>query len=117
MTTGDADDAGASQNAPQNARSPLDDGGAGSAALWGGRFQSGPSPAMAALSKSTQFDWVLAPYDIRASKAHAEVLRAAGLLTDGELAAMHAALDRLAADVASGAFVAEEGDEDVHTAL
>ena len=25
-------------------------------ALWGGRFASGPSPALLALSKSTQFD-------------------------------------------------------------
>src|SRR5512142_1036321 len=40
-------------------------------ALWGGRFAEGPSPALAALSKSTHFDWVLAPYDIAASKAHA----------------------------------------------
>jgi argininosuccinate lyase len=94
--------------------------GAGSAhptSLWGGRFASGPAPAMAALSKSTQFDWVLAPYDLRGSKAHAKVLHAAGLLTDDELARMHAGLDALAADVASGAFTAEPGDEDVHTAL
>jgi argininosuccinate lyase len=94
--------------------------GAGSAhptSLWGGRFASGPAPAMAALSKSTQFDWVLAPYDLRGSKAHAKVLHAAGLLTDDELARMHAGLDALAADVDSGAFTAEPGDEDVHTAL
>ncbi len=86
-------------------------------ALWGGRFSSGPAPAMAALSRSTQFDWVLAPYDIAASRAHSRVLHAAGLLSDDELAGMHAALDELAADVASGAFTADPGDEDVHTAL
>ena len=50
--------------------------------LWGGRFADGPSDALAALSKSTHFDWVLAPYDIAASKAHARVLFRAGLLTD-----------------------------------
>ncbi|WP_415640977.1 hypothetical protein, partial [Skermania piniformis] len=33
-------------------------------ALWGGRFSAGPAAAMAALSRSTQFDWVLAPYDV-----------------------------------------------------
>src|SRR5689334_23299256 len=38
--------------------------------LWGGRFADGPSDALAALSKSTHFDWVLAPYDIVASRAH-----------------------------------------------
>ena len=34
------------------------------AGLWGGRFASGPADALAALSKSTQFDWRLAPYDV-----------------------------------------------------
>ncbi|HWK47925.1 MAG TPA: argininosuccinate lyase [Stellaceae bacterium] len=86
-------------------------------ALWGGRFASGPAAAMAALSKSTHFDWVLAPYDIRASKAHARVLHKAGLLSAEDLDAMLAGLDRLAADVNSGAFVPAESDEDVHGAL
>ncbi|MQY30906.1 argininosuccinate lyase [Nocardia aurantia] len=86
-------------------------------ALWGGRFAAGPAEAMAALSKSTHFDWALAPYDIRASKAHARVLHKAGLLSDAELAGMQDGLDRLATDVASGAFAAAESDEDVHGAL
>ncbi len=72
---------------------------------------------MAALSKSTHFDWRLAPYDIAGSKAHAGVLQGAGLLTAEELDRMLAALDGLAADVDSGAFGPEVGDEDVHTAL
>lgn len=86
-------------------------------ALWGGRFASGPAAAMAALSKSTHFDWALAPYDIRASKAHARVLHKAGLLSEADLAGMLDGLDRLAADVASGAFTPAESDEDVHGAL
>ena len=85
--------------------------------LWGGRFASGPSPALAALSKSTQFDWVLAPYDILGSKAHATALAAAGYLTEQELADMRAGLDELAARVADGRAVAAEEDEDVHSAL
>ncbi|GAA2522393.1 argininosuccinate lyase [Rarobacter incanus] len=88
-----------------------------SAALWGGRFAGGPSRALAALSKSTHFDWRLAALDIAGSKAHARVLRKAGLLTSDELDAMEAALDSLAGDVESGAFVPLESDEDVHTAL
>src|SRR5436305_5776210 len=85
--------------------------------LWGGRFASGPADALAALSKSTQFDWRLAPYDVRGSMAHARVLHRAGLLSDDELSGMLDALDRLAADVASGAFAPEEADEDVHTGV
>ncbi|MEJ6489889.1 argininosuccinate lyase [Leucobacter sp. USCH14] len=88
-----------------------------SGALWGGRFASGPAPALAALSKSTQFDWVLAPYDIRGSKAHATALAAAGYLSEHELTEMRAALDELAARVADGRAVPGDDDEDVHSAL
>ncbi|GGG11267.1 argininosuccinate lyase [Rhodococcoides trifolii] len=91
--------------------------GTNEGSLWGGRFASGPAAAMAALSKSTHFDWVLAPYDIRASKAHARVLNSAGLLTAGDLETMLTGLDGLAADVDSGAFAPAESDEDVHGAL
>ncbi|WP_066582181.1 argininosuccinate lyase [Cellulomonas timonensis] len=85
--------------------------------LWGGRFAGGPADALAALSKSTHFDWRLAGHDIAGSVAHARVLHAAGLLDDAELAGMVDALGRLRADVASGAFGPAEDDEDVHTAL
>ncbi|MBZ2199739.1 argininosuccinate lyase [Occultella gossypii] len=88
-----------------------------SGALWGGRFSGGPADALAALSKSTHFDWRLARHDIAGSRAHARVLHGAGLLTEDELAGMLAALDALDADVTSGAFVAGDGDEDVHSAL
>ncbi len=85
--------------------------------LWGGRFAGGPSDALAALSKSTDFDWRLAHHDIAGSRAHARVLNAAGLLDEADLTAMLDALARLAEDVESGAFVPAEDDEDVHTAL
>jgi argininosuccinate lyase len=85
--------------------------------LWGGRFASGPAAALARLSDSTDLDWRLAPYDIAASRAHAQVLHAAGLLDATELGRMLSVLDDLAADVASGSFAPEPGDEDVHTAL
>lgn len=86
-------------------------------ALWGGRFASGPSKELQTLSRSTDFDWVLARYDIFGSKAHAVALNAAGLLGDNELVRMHEALDELAARVESGEFVPEAADEDVHSAL
>jgi argininosuccinate lyase len=86
-------------------------------ALWGGRFAGGPSPELVALSRSTHFDWQLAGYDIAGSQAHARALAAAGYLSEDELERMHDALEQLRADVASGAFVAAETDEDVHGAL
>ncbi|MRJ77213.1 argininosuccinate lyase [Aeromicrobium sp. SMF47] len=86
-------------------------------ALWGGRFATGPSPELVELSRSTHFDWRLAPYDLAGSRAHAFVLQAAGLLSRDDCTALISGIDALAADVESGAFVAEPGDEDVHTAL
>lgn len=86
-------------------------------ALWGGRFASGPADVMAALSKSTDFDWRLAPYDLRGSKAHARVLHRAGLLSASELRDMLAALEELGRQVASGEFTPHVSDEDVHSAL
>ena len=85
--------------------------------LWGGRFAGGPADALAALSKSTHFDWRLAPYDLAGSRAHARVLHGAGLLDDSALEAMLAGLEQLRADVDSGAFQPADDDEDVHTAL
>ena len=85
--------------------------------LWGGRFTASPAEALAALSVSVQFDWRLAEYDLRASKAHARVLHGAGLLDERELALMLGALDELAAAVRTGAFRPQIDDEDVHTAL
>ncbi|MCF2706552.1 argininosuccinate lyase [Arcanobacterium haemolyticum] len=88
-----------------------------SIALWGGRFAGGPADALIELSRSTQFDWRLAHYDIAGSRAHARALNAAGLLSAEELAAMLDALERLDDDVTTGAFTPTPADEDVHTAL
>ncbi|OBE92463.1 argininosuccinate lyase [Mycobacterium sp. 852002-10029_SCH5224772] len=85
--------------------------------LWGGRFADGPSEALAALSKSTHFDWVLAPYDIVASRAHTVILFRAGLLTEEQRDGLLAGLDQLATDVADGSFSPLVTDEDVHAAL
>jgi argininosuccinate lyase len=85
--------------------------------LWGGRFASGPSPELEALSKSTHFDWRLAPYDLAGSRAHAKALHGAGLLTDDEHAALLHAIVELNARWSSGALQPAESDEDVHSAL
>ena len=67
-------------------------------ALWGGRFSGEPADALTELSRSTQFDWRLARYDIAGSRAHARALNAAGLLSDDELSDMLNALKHLGSD-------------------
>ncbi len=86
-------------------------------ALWGGRFSDGPADAVFALSRSVHFDWRLAPYDLRSSLAHLEVLESSGLLTTEVAKAIRDGLHALIAEVATGAFTAIESDEDVHSAL
>jgi argininosuccinate lyase len=72
---------------------------------------------MATLSRSTHFDFRLAPYDLMGSRAHARALHQAGLLTDDELARMIDGLDALASEVTSASFRPTPSDEDVHGAL
>lgn len=91
--------------------------GTNEGALWGARFASGPSPELAALSRSTHFDWQLAPYDIAGSHAHATALAAAGYLDEDEARRMHAGLDALGTAVADGSLQPAPTDEDVHGAL
>jgi len=85
--------------------------------LWGGRFASGPSPELEALSRSTHFDWRLVPYDIAGSHAHALGLGAAGLLSAEDEAALHAGLDTLMRRYEAGELQPGPSDEDVHGAL
>ncbi|HEU4849986.1 MAG TPA: lyase family protein, partial [Terrimesophilobacter sp.] len=100
-----------------NEGSPRSGGTTVPGALWGARFAGGPSPELARLSRSTHFDWRLAPYDIAGSRAHAKALAAAGYLDPAELERMLSALDTLLAGVEDGSVTAQDSDEDVHGAL
>lgn len=86
-------------------------------ALWGGRFAQGPEESVFALSRSVHFDWRLAPYDLRSSKAHLAILKKSGLLAAKDAEAIAKALNELSAEVTSGKFVVIDSDEDVHSAL
>ena len=85
--------------------------------LWGGRFAGGPSPELDALSRSTHFDWRLTPYDLAGSRAHANALHRAGLLTDDDHADLLRGLDVLGERYADGDLLPDPSDEDVHGAL
>jgi argininosuccinate lyase len=86
-------------------------------ALWGGRFSQSNAEATFALSRSIDFDWRLAPYDIRSSIAHLRILHSSGLISARSAKAIKGALDELYIEVASGDFAPLPEDEDVHSAL
>ena len=87
------------------------------ATLWGGRFADGPSDALFTLSRSVQFDWRLAPYDLRSSLAHLSVLESSDLLPADTVSKLRTALKELQLEVISGKFAPIDSDEDVHSAL
>ena len=113
-TDGTTDDHAGNTSAADSTPGPAHAGGG---MLWGGRFSGGPAEAMFALSKSTHFDWRLAPYDIAGSRAHANALHRARLLTDQEHTDMLSGLDELDRRVRTGEFGPAPTDEDVHGAL
>jgi argininosuccinate lyase len=86
-------------------------------ALWGGRFSEAPQDSVFALSRSVHFDWRLAPYDIRSSKAHLAVLERNKLIDSKDASKILKALNELAEEVINGKFAPIDTDEDVHSAL
>jgi argininosuccinate lyase len=88
----------------------------GSHKLWGGRFSSGPHPALDAVNRSIGIDFRLWPHDVRLSKAWASALAHADVLTARESAQIVKGLDAVAARIADGAKPIAT-DEDVHTMI
>ena len=86
-------------------------------ALWGGRFSQGPEESMAALSRSVDFDWRLAKYDIRVNLAHLTGLIANGVISQGNGEIIKAGLKALAVDIEKGKYSYNDSDEDVHSAI
>lgn len=83
--------------------------------LWGGRFTEKADETFAAFNRSFDFDKRLLEADVRASIAHANGLRGAGVLADEEANAIIGGLKtiaELAADDA--AYFASADAEDVH---
>jgi argininosuccinate lyase len=83
--------------------------------LWGARFKTGPSAALAALSRCPERYFRLTPYDLAGSRAHARELQRAGLLDEQETQTMIDALDRIGDDFREGRIQPTLDDEDVHT--
>jgi argininosuccinate lyase len=70
-----------------------------------------------AFTASLPFDVRLAAFDVRGSQAHVRGLHRSGLLTADERDAILGALSATGEELASGSFVFDPADEDVHTAI
>ena len=82
--------------------------------MWGGRFAEGPSAIMREINASIPFDKALWRQDIAASKAHAAMLGAQGIVTADDALAIIAGLEQIAGEYAANG-VPEDWDlEDIH---
>ncbi|MBV8600375.1 MAG: argininosuccinate lyase [Candidatus Eremiobacteraeota bacterium] len=87
---------------------------------WGGRFAQPPDPQLIAFGSSLEDDLVLAPFDVRCSRAHVTAQLEGGVIERPAAEALQAALDFVADEIGSGAFerFARAGAfEDVHGAI
>src|ERR1044072_5175450 len=84
--------------------------------LWGGRFTGKADERFAEFNRSFGFDRRVLEVDVRASVAHCEALRHAGVLSDDEAAriknGLQAILDSAATDAG---YLDESPSEDVHS--
>ena len=83
-------------------------------AMWGGRFAMSPAEIMQEINTSISFDKRLAPQDIRGSKAHAQMLADAGILTNADAREISKGLDQVLAEIEAGTFKFSSTLEDVH---
>ena len=81
------------------------------------RFAEPQDEAFRRLNDSISFDWRLGPYDVEQSRAHAGMLAARGIISEQDRDSLHAALDRVGAELSEGTFPFADGDEDIHMAI
>ncbi len=82
--------------------------------LWGGRFDAPTHALMEALGESVSFDARLAPWDIRASMAHARMLGKCGIIDEEDAQAIVNGLESLLEAVHAETVQWSPALEDVH---
>ena len=82
--------------------------------MWGGRFSSDPDAVMEEINASIDFDRHLYRQDIAASKAHAAMLSAQGIITKNDAKNIAAGLDTILSEIGKGSFDFKRALEDIH---
>ncbi|MGO8843630.1 MAG: argininosuccinate lyase [Methyloceanibacter sp.] len=82
--------------------------------MWGARFALSPAAIMEEINASIDFDKRLWRHDILASKAHAAMLAASGIIAPDEAEEIARGLDTIAAEIEGGKFVFSRALEDIH---
>jgi argininosuccinate lyase len=86
----------------------------GATKAWSGRFSEPVDDLVKRFTASVGFDQRLAEFDIQGSVAHARMLRATGIISDGDLEAIERGLAAILEEVRGGSFPWSVDLEDVH---
>src|SRR6201985_3844019 len=82
--------------------------------MWGGRFSERPAAIMEEINVSIDVDRHLYAQDIAASKAHAAMLAAQGIITAADAKKMVKGLDAILSEIGKGNFDFKRAREDTH---
>src|ERR1051325_4432522 len=82
--------------------------------MWGGRFSQKPDAIMEEINVSIDVDRHLYAQDIAASKAHAAMLAAQGIITAADAKHIAKGLDTILSEIGNGAFDFRRALEDIH---
>src|SRR3984893_3114946 len=82
--------------------------------MWGGRFSERPDAIMEEINVSIHVDRHLYAQDIAASKAHAAMLAAQGIITAVDAKNIGKGLDTILSEISKGSFDFKRALEDIH---
>src|SRR6266704_1390603 len=82
--------------------------------MWGGRFTDRPDAIMEEINVSIDVDRHLYAQDIAASKAHAAMLAAQGIITANDAKNIAKGLDTILSEIGKGSFDFKRALEDIH---
>src|SRR5579863_10139561 len=82
--------------------------------MWGGRFTERPDAIMEEINVSIDVDRHLYAQDIAASKAHAAMLSAQGIITANDAKNIARGLDTILSEIGNGSFDFKRALEDIH---
>src|SRR4030088_2940094 len=85
--------------------------------MWGGRFTDRPDAIMEEINRSTDVDRHLSAQDIAASKAHAAMLAAQGIITANDAKNIGKGLDTILSEIRKRACDCKRALEHIHTSV
>lgn len=83
--------------------------------LWGGRFSKETDKAVEKFTKSIQFDYKIARYDVLGSRIHVRILEKNKFLTKHEAEELLRGLDEIFRSIDNNTFEKDDTCEDIHT--